>query len=234
MISRNSLFSRVEFSVLLAGLAVAGAAWGFFVLASEVREGELHALDTDLLLALRTPGQLDNPIGPQWLEIAMRDLTSLGSAVVLVMLTAIVVIFLLATRRFAMAALALVAIAGGQALSSLLKFGLDRSRPDIVPHLVEVTTQSFPSGHAMMSAITYLTLGAMLARAQPSNRMKAYFLSVAILITFLVGISRVYLGVHWPTDVLAGWCAGFAWAMVCWLLVRRFMRGETHRTPPEP
>lgn len=230
---QGSLFSRVEFPVLLASMAIAGGGWGFFVLSSEVREGELHALDTELLLALRRPGQLDNPIGPQWLEIAMRDITSLGSAAVLVLLTAIVVIFLVATRRYAMAGLALAAVAGGQALSSLLKLGVDRARPDVVPHLVEVTTQSFPSGHAMMSAITYLTLGALLARAQPGTRMKAYFLAVAILITFLVGASRIYLGVHWPTDVLAGWCAGFAWAMACWLLVRRYMRAETHRGPPE-
>ena len=78
----------------------------------------------------------------------------------------------------------------------------------------------------MMSAVVYLTLGALLARSQPRKRLKAYFLLVAAFLTLIVGVSRVYLGVHWPTDVLAGWTAGAVWAILCWLAARRLQRSR--------
>jgi undecaprenyl-diphosphatase len=113
----------------------------------------------------------------------------------------------------------LISVAGGAGLSSLLKLGFERPRPDLVAHLVEVQTLSFPSGHAMVSAVIYLTLGALLAQVHGSIRLKIYILSVAVILTLLIGISRVYLGVHWPTDVLAGWAAGAAWAIMSWAVV---------------
>jgi hypothetical protein len=116
--------------------------------------------------------------------------------------------------------------AGGQLLSTLLKAGIDRPRPDLVSHLANETSLSFPSGHAMLSAVTYLTLGSLAARFLPGRTTKIYVLSLAVLITLLVGVSRVYLGVHWPSDVLAGWCAGFAWAMLCWLAARMLQRSK--------
>ena len=117
-----------------------------------------------------------------------------------------------------------LAVAGGQVLSSLLKAGIDRPRPELVSHLVNETSLSFPSGHAMLSAVTYLTLGALAARFLPGRTTKIYVLSLAVLTTLLVGISRIYLGVHWPSDVLAGWCAGFVWAMLCWLTAQAWQR----------
>ena len=119
--------------------------------------------------------------------------------------------------RYPEAGLLLVAVVGGILLTALLKLGFDRPRPDLVPHLAQVFTASFPSGHAKLSAVTYLTLGALLARIHSQVRVKAYLLLLGLLLTLLVGVSRVYLGVHWPTDVLAGWMLGGAWALLCWL-----------------
>jgi len=220
----RTLLNRLEFPVLLAGLVIASGLWGFEELMEVARAGTPHAFDTEILLAFRKAGQPDSPIGPQWLEGAMRDITSLGSASVLVLITAAVIVYLLMIRRPATALLIFVAVAGGQMLSSLLKAGIDRPRPDLVSHLVNETSFSFPSGHAMLSAVTYLTLGSLAARFLHGRTTKIFVLCLAVLTTVLVGISRVYLGVHWPSDVLAGWCAGFAWAMLCWLVARVLQR----------
>ncbi|HEY6632514.1 MAG TPA: phosphatase PAP2 family protein [Rhizobiaceae bacterium] len=214
----------MEFSVLFAGIVVAGGLWGFIEMAEIARDTRVHALDTEILLAFREAGRPGDPVGPPWLEEAVRDVTGLGSMVVLVLVTAATIVYLLLIARWREALMVLVAVVGGQVLSSLLKLGIDRPRPELVPHLAEVLTLSFPSGHAMMSAVTYLTLGSMLAGIVPGRATKIYVLGVAVLITLLVGVSRIYLGVHWPSDVLAGWCAGFAWAILCWLVARRFLR----------
>ncbi|MFD1981985.1 phosphatase PAP2 family protein [Mesorhizobium newzealandense] len=220
----NALMNRVEFPVLLAGMVIAGCLWGFEELMEVARATTPHAFDTEILLAFRQPGQPGVPIGPLWLEGAMRDITSLGSASVLVLITAATIVYLLLIRRPATALLIFVAVAGGQMLSSLLKLGVDRPRPELVSHLVNETSLSFPSGHAMLSAVTYLTLGSLAARFLPGRVTKIYVLSFAVLTAVLVGVSRIYLGVHWPSDVLAGWCAGFAWAMLCWLAARALQR----------
>ncbi|MER8420897.1 phosphatase PAP2 family protein [Mesorhizobium sp. M1329] len=220
----SRLRNWLEFPVLLAGLVIAGGLWGFEELMEMARATTPHAFDTEILLAFRKAGQPDNPIGPAWLEGAMRDITSLGSASVLVLITAAMIVYLLLIRRPGAALLMFVAVAGGQLLSSVLKFDIDRPRPDLVSHLADVASLSFPSGHAMLSAVTYLTLGSMAARFLPGRTTKIYVLGLAVLTTVVVGISRIYLGVHWPSDVLAGWCAGFAWAMLCWLAARFLQR----------
>lgn len=217
-------WERMEFSVLLAGVIVAGGLWGFVEMAEVARDTTARAFDTDILLSFREAGRPDDPVGPPWLEEAVRDITGLGSMVVLVLVTAAAIFYLLLIGKWREALLVLVAVGGGQILSSLLKLGVDRPRPDLVPHLTEVQTLSFPSGHAMMAAVTYLTLGSMLAGIAPGRATKIYVLGIAVLVTLMVGVSRIYLGVHWPSDVLAGWCAGFAWAMLCWLASRRFLR----------
>jgi undecaprenyl-diphosphatase len=223
----NALLNRLEFPVLLAGLIIAGGLWGFEELMEVARATTPHAFDTEILLAFRRAGQPDSPIGPQWLEGAMRDITSLGSTSVLVLVTAAVIVYLLLIRRSGTALFVFVAVAGGQVLSSLLKVEIDRPRPELVSHLVTETSLSFPSGHAMLSAVTYLTLGSLAARVLPDRTTKVYVLVLAVLTTLLVGISRIYLGVHWPSDVLAGWCAGFAWAMQWWLAARTLRRWRT-------
>lgn len=207
---------RWEAALLSAIAIIGGGLWGFIALADEVLEGETHAFDRVVLLSLRNANDLSDPIGPFWLELCARDITSLGGIPVLTLATLTSAGFLLVVGKRNWALLLVIAVGGGLLLASGLKEFFDRPRPDLVPHAVRVYTQSFPSSHAMLSAVTYLTLGALLARSQPRWGLKAYMLGVAILLTLLIGMSRVYLGVHWPTDVLAGWCAGAAWAMLCW------------------
>jgi undecaprenyl-diphosphatase len=113
----------------------------------------------------------------------------------------------------------LVSVVGGVLISQTMKWAFARPRPDLVPHGAEVFTASFPSGHSMMSAVVYLTLGALLARTQADPAVKTYVLVMAVVLTVLVGASRVYLGVHWPTDVLAGWALGGVWALICLLVM---------------
>ncbi|ESZ61307.1 phosphatase PAP2 family protein [Mesorhizobium sp. C120A] len=224
----------LEFPVLLAGLVIAAGLWGFEELMEVARATTPHAFDTEILLAFRKVGQPDVPVGPAWLEGAMRDITSLGSSSVLVLIVTAVIVYLLLIRRPRTALLIFVAVAGGQLLSTLLKAGIDRPRPDLVSHLANETSLSFPSGHAMLSAVTYLTLGSLAARFLPGRTTKIYVLSLAVLVTLLVGVSRVFLGVHWPSDVLAGWCAGFTWATLCWLAARMLQRNKAVAGGNEP
>lgn len=204
-----------EFRILIAFLAAALIGFLFLHLASEVGEGETLAIDRALMLALRTPGNPAVPRGPAWLLKGMTDLTSLGGMSVLGLLTALVAGYLAAAGKRAMALFVVLSVVGGALLGTLLKGVFIRARPDIVPHLVAVSTMSFPSSHAMDSAITYLTLGALLARAEPRRGVRLYIVAAALALTLMVGFSRVYLGVHWPSDVLAGWAVGAAWALFC-------------------
>ncbi|WP_081852941.1 phosphatase PAP2 family protein [Bosea sp. 117] len=227
--------SVAEFSTLATLLAAASALLGFALIADAVTEGETHSFDTALLLAFRNPADLAQPIGPAWLHVVIRDITVLGDTTILALVTLIVVGYLLIDGKRGAAAFVAISIVSGTLLSFGLKSGFERPRPDLVAHLVKVQTMSFPSGHAMMSALTYLTLGALLARTQSRRRIKAYILGVAMVLTLLIGASRVYLGVHWPTDVLAGWCAGSAWALMCWLIVLWLQRrGRIEDDTPEP
>lgn len=214
---------------------VAIAVWAFVEITDEVVEGETHAIDERVLTALRAKTDLSDPIGPIWVEEMMRDVTALGGVSVLVLLTLIATGLLLLERKRRAAWLLLAAVATGQVLSSLLKIGIDRPRPDLVPHGSEVYTASFPSGHALMAAVTYLTVGAMLARAHPRRATKVYLLSVALFLSFAVGVTRVYLGVHWPSDVLAGWAAGAAWSVLCLVIAALLERRVGIRDPsPKP
>lgn len=222
-----------EVGPLLSLSACGFFAWAFMEVADEVREGETHALDSMLLLALRDPQNPANPLGPSWVEEAARDITGLGGYAVLTFLTLATLVYLLMIGKRGAALLVLVAIVGGMLLSTGLKIGFERPRPDLVPHAARVYTASFPSGHAMLSAITYLTLGALLARVEKSRRTSAFFMGLAIVVTLLVGISRVYLGVHWPSDVLAGWTVGAAWAALCWFIALQLQRRGQVEKPGE-
>ncbi len=206
-----------EWSVLAVALLLVGAVWSFFELADEVKEGDTHQFDEAVLLSMRNPADLADPIGPGWVEEIGRDVTALGGIAILVMIVLATSGFLLLQRKNRAALWLMLATGSGIALSTVLKNAFDRPRPDLVSHGSIVYTASFPSGHSLMSAVVYLTIGALLARVQPRRRLKIYLLTVAILLTLMVGASRVYLGVHWPTDVLAGWTVGAAWALLFWL-----------------
>lgn len=219
-----------EFHVIATIFALAVASFAFLKLVSEMREGETRAIDQAILTGLREPGDPSNPIGPEWVELMFRDLTSLGSPSVLVLITVASIGYLWVDGKRAAALFVALAVPAGAALEGLLKLGFARPRPDLVSHLVDVNSYSFPSGHATMATIVYLTLGVLLARAQTRRRMKVYVMLVAVALAVIVGISRVYLGVHWPTDVLAGWCVGASWALAC-LLVETWLqrRGTLER-----
>ena len=206
-----------EFRILLVLGGVLLGIWGFVELAEMVTAGETRTVDTALLLALRNPLVPSQALGPVWMGEIMRDITALGGTAVLALLSLSVIGYLALLRRYGLVLLILVSVGGAMLLNFLLKMGFDRPRPDLVPHLTQAYQTSFPSGHSMSSAATYLTLGAMLARVQPQLRLKIYFLALAIALMLLVGFSRVYLGVHWPSDVLGGWAAGSIWALLCWL-----------------
>ena len=210
--------------LLLAFLAPVLGILAFFQVASAVRAGTTQNLDEHILRSLRQPTGPATPLGPPWVQEMGRDLTALGGVALLTFLTTVVAGFLLLCRKYHALALLVLAIVGGWLLSTLLKGAFDRPRPSVVPHLSHVDTTSFPSGHSMLSAVVYLTLGSLLARLVEPMRLKLYLVGVALLLSFLVGLSRVYLGVHYPSDVLAGWAAGLTWAVLCWLVARYLQR----------
>ena len=203
---------------IAAVLAVVAGTWGFVKLLDEVKEGETQHFDEWMIRTLRQHE------GPPWLQEVGRDFTALGGVAVMVLVTLAVAGYLLLRRMYGAMWLVLIATTGGLVLSTVLKYFIDRARPSIVEHRSVVYTSSFPSGHSMMSAVVYLTLGSLLARIMPGRVLKLYFLFLAMGLTFLVGVSRVYLGVHWPTDVLAGWCGGLVWALLCWVVARELQR----------
>ena len=215
----------VDAKLLASFLLIAFLGVSVANLASEVLEGDTLAFDRWVMQGLRDSAEPTTPIGPNWLRKTMTDVTALGGGPVLTLLTLLVAGFLVAARKRATALFVVVAIAGGGLAANLLKLLFVRERPDVVPHLVFVDSASFPSAHAMNSAVTFLTLGALLARTQKDWRVKAYLLGAAILITLIVGFSRVYLGVHWPTDVVAGWIVGATWAILC-SLVAKLLQGR--------
>ncbi|NBB51219.1 phosphatase PAP2 family protein [Rhizobium sp. CRIBSB] len=235
MISRPALlrltrFARAEIAALAALFVVALGVVTFIALAGDVAETEGLALDQTVLTWLQpVPGR---PRGPWWLQTAAIDLTSLGGISVLALFALIALAFLLILRKTLSATLLAVGLSGGVALSEGLKALFERERPPLAYQAVETLNASFPSGHALLSAVFYLSLGVMLTRAFPQRRLKAFIVGSAILITLLIGLTRVYLGAHWASDVVAGWSAGAAWAMALWLLAYAVERRQALNHAP--
>lgn len=205
-------------------LLIVGCGLGFVALADEILERETQGFDEAVVRAMRRADDPSVPIGPVWLRGAALDVTALGGVTVLTLVTLAVCGFLVLVRHLRSLLLVLGATVGGAVLNVALKELFARPRPEVVPHLAEAFSSSFPSGHAMLSAIVYLTLGVLLVQLSESRWLKAYVLGVAVLLSFLVGLSRVFLGVHYLTDVLGGWMAGLAWALITVLLARAARR----------
>lgn len=223
---RSHLHRVVGSRTLVVMLLVAGAVWAFLAVADEVDEGETSAFDSAIMMALRT-GDTAQPIGGATVEEIARDVTALGGFTLVTAITVGVCVLFLLNDRVRSAAFVAAAVIGGAVFSSVFKDLYDRPRPDLVPHDVLVSSASFPSGHTMLATVVYLTLATMLARVTRRRRLKLYYFVVAGLVAVSVGVSRVYLGVHWPTDVIAGWAAGTAWALGVWLLARVLERRGT-------
>jgi undecaprenyl-diphosphatase len=223
---RFALHHLTSLALIILGLGLCA----FIGIADEVLEGDTLRFDRWLLLALRASGDPGDPLGPAWVEEMFRDFTALGGTAVLGLLTVASVGYLWLTGLRRVAVFLVLAIIGGLLLSLALKTGFHRPRPDLVSHGAMIYTSSFPSGHSMLSAVVYLTGGALLAVVHPARRVRVYLIGCSILAMLLVGASRVYLGVHWPSDVLAGWAAGAAWAAACWLTAQWFQeRGGIER-----
>lgn len=214
-----------------SGLVAAGILLFFGLLADEVVEGDTLNFDRAILLWFRAPNHPEVPLGPLWFQEAMRDVTSLGSFAILGIVTVVAVLQLLLSDQRRTAIYVAASVVGGTLVSSVLKILFDRPRPDI-PGAPHVFTASFPSGHATLSAVVFLTLAAILSTATPMRRLKVLYLGVGLFLTVVVGISRVYEGVHYPTDVLAGWMLGLAWALLCWVGAQFLLHPERTRNAP--
>ena len=219
---RLSRLERREITWLLVGLGGCVLLLVFLMLASEVMEGDTLAMDTKIVRALRSADDPSRPIGPVWMTGALEDLTALGGPTVTWLVILSVTGYLLLEAKYRDALVVFVTSASGDLVNHAIKNVFSRARPTVVPHLRDAFSSSFPSGHSMESAIVYLTLAAVVMRIVKGRITKAYCFGLAILITFLVGVSRVFLGVHYPTDVVGGWIIGLFWASLCWLVAQHY------------
>jgi undecaprenyl-diphosphatase len=213
---------RTELRLLIGLTAASLSLWIFLHVLGEVQEGDTFKLDKVILLALRRPGELGVPIGPRWLQETARDVTALGGFTVLTLVVVMSALMLVLHGRRFQATVLVVAVLLGQVLAQATKMFISRDRPDLVPHLDLVYSSSFPSGHSALSPIVYFTLAGILAAGEPSRTAKTLLVAFATALVLCVGASRVYLGVHWPSDVLAGWAMGTTVALVATLVLHRF------------
>ena len=215
---KNSRWTATEhlgLAVMIAGLL------SFAVLAELITIPGTQQLDEAVLRMFRDVDDPSRPVGPRWFHELARDFTALGGYGLLTTVLVLVTAFLHLERRHTRAHFVVVTVTLGYVISMFLKRAVERPRPDIVPHLSHVNSLSFPSGHSMMSAVVYLTLGLMLSEIASSRSVKCFLVITPLTIAAAVGVSRVLMGVHYPTDVVAGWSAGLSWTLFCWLLLRR-------------
>lgn len=211
-------FKLFEPVVLLAMMVLIVMVMGFIEVADDVMEGDTHGIDTTLLMMMRDSNDPQNAWGPPWAEEMMRDVSGMGGILILSFVSIGAAAYLFMRGKIGQGIYLLGTVAVGTGLSNILKAGFGRPRPGLVPHSSYTFTDSFPSGHSMMAAIVYLSVGVLLARSHYDIMLKIYFIAISVILTVAIGISRVYLGVHWPSDVLAGWMAGCAFALIFYML----------------
>lgn len=202
--------------VFIAMAALAGAVLVLAVLGRTIAGGARFAFDSGIMLSLRQAANPAVPTGPAWLKQAMIDITALGGETVLTLAVALTIGFLAASRHLLAAALVFAGTVTGSIAVALAKSWVGRQRPALIDHLVEVGSASFPSGHAANSAIIYLTIALVSIQVIPHRAARWFLLAATLLLVAAIGVSRVYLGVHWPSDVLAGWSFGTLWALAWW------------------
>lgn len=202
---------RVIGGLLLLSLLFLGA----LIVGSRALMGDAKIFDWAIVLALRNPLNITDPLGPDWFESITVDLGYLGSVTVVGAIALAAMGYLLLVRRRDLAILILAAVSGTALVTTVLKFAVARPGINLAMMRFDTSTFSFPSGHAALSAALYLTLAALVARAQSQQVMKYYVLGLACALTLIIGASRVFNTVHFPTDVLAGWSVGAAWTLIC-------------------
>lgn len=210
---------------LTAGLLISSAALeGFAELADEVFEGETRRIDRAVLLRI-------NALSPDWLETPMRFVTALGYEwVVIPLLIVSVCVFYLKGLKFS-AALLVISTGGSAALAFVLKAIFQRTRPEVFQTGYDASYFSFPSGHATIAVGFYGTL-TMLIAWRFAGRARWTVAAVGLALVLLIGFSRLYLGVHYPTDILAGYLAATLWvssvgtALFFWRSLRKLRNGD--------
>lgn len=204
--------------LLAAAGAAAVAMLVVALLGTVIYRGHQFAFDRALLLAMRGGLRHGAPVGPPWLQQAMLDVTALGGGTVLVIVIVLASGYLAMRRLWLTMWLVLGGTISGSVAVALAKQAFARPRPDLTDHLVTVSSASFPSGHAANSAIVYLTLATIIVQIVEERGSRHFILIGAALVVTAVGCSRVYLGVHWPSDVIAGWAFGTLWAVAWWAI----------------
>lgn len=222
--------ARREFALLCGIVAAFLCLWIFLGVAEEAGEGEHDNLELKIIQSFRSPTDLSRLKGPVWAKEAAIDSSTLGGSTLTIIITVLVASYLLINRQRRDCIIVAAAVSSGSAASVVLKHVFERPRPTAVPYLVHVNDASFPSGHSMTSAVVYITLGVLLARSTNSWKHKLFYVGTGLILSGLVGLSRVMLGVHYPSDVIAGWAAGASWALICWIAAE-LVPPETTRKP---
>ncbi|MDB4960744.1 MAG: hypothetical protein JWP01_743 [Myxococcales bacterium] len=211
---------RSQDLILMAALSAIGIlVTAFIKLAGEVSEQETDAFDRAILMFFRNSPT--DPVGSPSIEAAVMHISALGSVAVTTLIVVLVIGFCFLAGHWRYGLLVFACSVGTGIIMSLLKGFYGRERPDYVTHLDPPGGLSFPSGHSMISAALYMTLAALVARTMERRRLKIFVIGTGAFLTVLIGVSRMYLGVHYPTDVIAGWTAGGTWALVCGLIARK-------------
>ena len=220
----------LEARTLAAIMLIAAGLLAFLRLGDAVRAGRTLDLDRRIILALRDPANPAQPRGSFWTRDILHDLTALGGVGVLTLTVLVAVIFLWVNRRRRHAAVLLGVVAAATVAGELIKAAYNRPRPDLVAYGDYFSQSSFPSGHSNIATVVWMTLALIVASLERTRVGKATALVVGAFISLTAGGSRVYFGVHWPSDVLGGWILGSGWALVAWIVLGAWRKDPAIQT----